>query len=90
MRTAIPAAAQRTGTGSGVSALKQARVFLYVFYRPSRHALARREMRPFVGTFLASMRGTATTMLACEKRWECHGIRLAKETVRKLLTDAGL
>ncbi len=37
MRTAIPAAAQRTGTGSGVSALKQARVFLCVFYRPSRH-----------------------------------------------------
>ncbi|VWD55829.1 integrase [Burkholderia lata] len=28
--------------------------------------------------------------LACEKLWECHGIRLAKETVRKLMTDAGL
>ncbi|CAB3747537.1 hypothetical protein LMG29660_00645 [Burkholderia puraquae] len=28
--------------------------------------------------------------LACEKFWECHGIRLAKETVRKLMTDAGL
>jgi len=27
--------------------------------------------------------------LACEKLWECHGIRLAKETVRKLMTDAG-
>lgn len=23
--------------------------------------------------------------LACEKLWECHGIRLAKETVRKLI-----
>ncbi|KDB07398.1 Integrase catalytic region [Burkholderia sp. lig30] len=30
------------------------------------------------------------TTLACEKLWECHGIRLAKETVRKLMTDAGL
>ncbi|MET3820760.1 hypothetical protein ACVK00_002353 [Burkholderia sp. PvR073] len=28
--------------------------------------------------------------LACEKLWECHGIRLAKETIRKLMTDAGL
>lgn len=28
--------------------------------------------------------------LACEKLWECHGIHLAKETVRKLMTDAGL
>lgn len=28
--------------------------------------------------------------LACEKLWECHGIRPAKETVRKLMTDAGL
>lgn len=28
--------------------------------------------------------------LACEKLWECHGIRLAKETVRKLMTEAGL
>ena len=28
--------------------------------------------------------------LAAEKLWECHGIRLAKETVRKLMTDAGL
>ncbi|AOI68539.1 integrase [Burkholderia ubonensis] len=28
--------------------------------------------------------------LACEKLYECHGIRLAKETVRKLMTDAGL
>ncbi|AOI84147.1 TPA: ISNCY family transposase [Burkholderia cepacia ATCC 25416] len=28
--------------------------------------------------------------LACEKLWECHGIRLAKETVRRLMTDAGL
>ncbi|MBR8250145.1 ISNCY family transposase [Burkholderia cenocepacia] len=28
--------------------------------------------------------------LACEKLWECHGIRLAKETLRKLMTDAGL
>jgi len=28
--------------------------------------------------------------LACEKFCECHGIRLAKETVRKLMTDAGL
>lgn len=28
--------------------------------------------------------------LACEKLWECHGIRLAKETVCKLMTDAGL
>ncbi|WP_155768749.1 ISNCY family transposase [Burkholderia diffusa] len=28
--------------------------------------------------------------LACEKLWECHGIRLAKETVRKLMMDAGL
>jgi len=28
--------------------------------------------------------------LACEKLWECHGIRLAKETVRKLMADAGL
>lgn len=27
--------------------------------------------------------------LACEKLWECHGIRLAKETVRRLMTDAG-
>ncbi len=27
--------------------------------------------------------------LACEKLWECHGIRLAKETVRKLMTHAG-
>ncbi|SEB25193.1 ISNCY family transposase [Paraburkholderia sartisoli] len=28
--------------------------------------------------------------LACEKLYECHGIRLAKETVRKLMTEAGL
>ncbi|WP_158903452.1 ISNCY family transposase [Burkholderia sp. L27(2015)] len=28
--------------------------------------------------------------LACEKLWECHGIRLAKETVRRLMTNAGL
>ncbi|PAJ97769.1 integrase, partial [Burkholderia ubonensis] len=28
--------------------------------------------------------------LACEKLWECHGIRLAKETVRRLMMDAGL
>ena len=28
--------------------------------------------------------------LACEKLWECHGIRLAKETVRKQMTEAGL
>ncbi|WP_441301333.1 ISNCY family transposase [Burkholderia sp. S-53] len=28
--------------------------------------------------------------LACEKLWECHGIQLAKETVRRLMTDAGL
>ncbi|WP_175752793.1 helix-turn-helix domain-containing protein, partial [Burkholderia anthina] len=28
--------------------------------------------------------------LTCEKLWECHGIRLAKETVRKLMTEAGL
>ncbi|VWD38699.1 Sea27 [Burkholderia aenigmatica] len=28
--------------------------------------------------------------LACEKLWECHGIRLAKETGRKLTTDTGL
>ncbi|RDU94572.1 ISNCY family transposase [Trinickia dinghuensis] len=28
--------------------------------------------------------------LACEKLHECHGIHLAKETVRKLMTDAGL
>lgn len=28
--------------------------------------------------------------LACEKLWECHGIGLAKETVRRLMTDAGL
>ncbi|WP_424781840.1 ISNCY family transposase [Paraburkholderia sp.] len=28
--------------------------------------------------------------LACEKLVECHGIRLAKETVRRLMTDAGL
>ncbi len=27
--------------------------------------------------------------LACEKLWECHGIRLAKETVRRLMTEAG-
>jgi len=28
--------------------------------------------------------------LACEKLWKCHGIRMAKETVRHLMTDAGL
>jgi transposase len=28
--------------------------------------------------------------LACEKLYECHGICLAKETVRRLMTDAGL
>ena len=28
--------------------------------------------------------------LVCEKLWECHGIRMAKETVRRLMTDAGL
>ena len=28
--------------------------------------------------------------LACEKLWECHGIKLAPETVRRLMTDAGL
>lgn len=28
--------------------------------------------------------------LACEKLYECHSIQLAKETVRKLMTDAGL
>ena len=28
--------------------------------------------------------------LACEKLYECHGIRLAKETVRRLMMDAGL
>ena len=27
--------------------------------------------------------------LACEKLYECHGIRLAKETVRRLMIDAG-
>jgi hypothetical protein len=27
---------------------------------------------------------------ACEKLYESHGIRLAKETVRRLMTDAGL
>jgi transposase len=28
--------------------------------------------------------------LACEKLCECHGVRLAKETVRRLMCDAGL
>lgn len=28
--------------------------------------------------------------LACEKLYECHGIRLAKETVRRWMRDAGL
>jgi transposase len=28
--------------------------------------------------------------LACEKLVECHGIRLAKEAVRRLMTDVGL
>lgn len=28
--------------------------------------------------------------LACEKLWECHGVKLASETVRRLMTDAGL
>ncbi|MCP3723060.1 helix-turn-helix domain-containing protein, partial [Paraburkholderia sp. CNPSo 3272] len=28
--------------------------------------------------------------LACEKLRECHGIQLAKETLRKLMMDAGL
>jgi transposase len=28
--------------------------------------------------------------LACEKLLECHGLHLSKETVRKLMTDAGL
>ncbi|MGF6786878.1 transposase [Paraburkholderia sp. 35.1] len=28
--------------------------------------------------------------LACEKLRECHGIRLARETVRRLMTDTGL
>ena len=28
--------------------------------------------------------------LACEKLYECHGIRLAKETVRRVMVDAGL
>jgi hypothetical protein len=28
--------------------------------------------------------------LACEKLYECHGIRQAKEAVRRLMTDAGL
>jgi len=28
--------------------------------------------------------------LACEKLWECHGIGLAKETVRRWMRDAGL
>ncbi|GBH24210.1 transposase [Burkholderia vietnamiensis] len=28
--------------------------------------------------------------LACEKLWECHGLQLSKETVRKLMTEAGL
>lgn len=28
--------------------------------------------------------------LACEKLRECHGIQLAKETVRRLMTEAGL
>lgn len=28
--------------------------------------------------------------LACEKLRECHGIRLAKETLRKLMVDAAL
>ncbi len=28
--------------------------------------------------------------LACEKLWECHGIRLAKEAVKKPMTEAGL
>jgi len=36
MRTAIRATAQRTGTDSDVSTLKQERVFPYVFPRPSR------------------------------------------------------
>ena len=29
-------------------------------------------------------------MLACEKLAECHGLKLAAETVRRLMTDAGL
>ncbi|KVD82942.1 ISNCY family transposase [Burkholderia ubonensis] len=28
--------------------------------------------------------------LACEKLWECHGIRLGRETVRRWMYDAGL
>jgi transposase len=28
--------------------------------------------------------------LACEKLWECHGIRMAKESLRKLMMNAGL
>ncbi|PRE64632.1 integrase [Burkholderia multivorans] len=28
--------------------------------------------------------------LACEKLWECHGLQLSKETVRRLMTEAGL
>ncbi|MCL4647139.1 ISNCY family transposase [Burkholderia multivorans] len=28
--------------------------------------------------------------LACEKLWECHGLQLSRETVRRLMTDAGL
>jgi hypothetical protein len=27
--------------------------------------------------------------LACEKLWECHGIRLPRDTFRKPMTDAG-
>ena len=32
----------------------------------------------------------ACATLACEKLWECHGLQLSKETVRKLMTEAGL
>ncbi|RQS12281.1 hypothetical protein DIE07_08910 [Burkholderia sp. Bp9002] len=49
MRTAMPAAAQRTEAGSGVSALKHKRVFHYVFLRPSRHGAGRHRAAPLCG-----------------------------------------
>lgn len=45
IRTAIRAAAQRTGTDPDVSALKQALVLLYLFPRPESARRALRKMR---------------------------------------------
>ncbi|MGP8446435.1 ISNCY family transposase [Burkholderia vietnamiensis] len=57
--------------------------------RPSNHQLpAGKAQRALV--LIRELYADFGPTLACEKLSECHGIQLAKETVRRLMTDAGL